>query len=155
MTGTKAVLDLLVVARACIRVLNENADGRAGRDTLKHTRQDSDLVALTALTHEVRRPRPAPIDIRLQVGFRERHARRTAVDDAAHSRAVALAKRRDCEQLAYGVTGHASLTHLLGRQQKNPAAAPLKIQPDERQVPAGAAIFGFHIAHLDDEEAPR
>jgi len=112
------------------------------------------MVALTALTHEVRRPGAAPIDVRLKVGFRERHARRTAVDDATHGRAVALAKRRDREQLAYGVTGHASLPKAFRGQQKNPAATPLKIQPDERQVPEGPPHGGFRVADLDDEKAP-
>ena len=44
---------------------------------------------------------------------------------------------------------------LFGRQQKNPTAASLKVQPDEREVPESAPYRRFSVTHLDDEKAAR
>src|SRR3546814_5613110 len=44
----------------------------------------------------------------LDVGFRQRHLRRHAVDDAAERRPVAFAPGGDAEQLAVSVVGHVS-----------------------------------------------
>src|SRR5207253_140352 len=53
-----------------------------------------------------RRARAAPVEIRLDVGLRQRHAGRAAVDDAADRRAVALAEGRDAEQRAERAARH-------------------------------------------------
>jgi hypothetical protein len=44
---------------------------------------------------------------------------------------------------------------LLGRQQKYPAAAALKIQPNEREVPERSPHCRFRVTHLDDKETAR
>src|SRR6187402_277387 len=43
-TGTEAILDLLVVARARIGVLDEDADGRARGLALEHAREDAHFI---------------------------------------------------------------------------------------------------------------
>ncbi len=102
----ETVLDLVVVARALILVLDEQADRRAGRAPLEHARQDANLVGLLALTGMARGAGAPPFQLRLDVLLRQLQPRRTAVDDAAERRAVAFAEARDSEQLAEGVTGH-------------------------------------------------
>jgi hypothetical protein len=44
---------------------------------------------------------------------------------------------------------------LFGRQQKNAAAASLKVQPDEREVPERSPHRRFRVTHLDDQETAR
>ena len=64
-TGPKAILDLLVVARALILVFDQKPDRRAGGAAFEHARQDAHRVGLAALGRELRGARPAPIDVRL------------------------------------------------------------------------------------------
>ena len=105
-SGAESVLDLLVVAGARVGILDEDADRRAGRAAFEHPRENSHLIALATLTHEMRRPRAPAVHVDLQVRFGKRQTRRAAVDDAAHRRAVALAESRDRKQFAYRVTRH-------------------------------------------------
>jgi hypothetical protein len=44
---------------------------------------------------------------------------------------------------------------LFGRQQKNPTAASLKVQPDEREVPERSPHRRFRVTDLDDKKAAR
>jgi hypothetical protein len=41
---------------------------------------------------------------------------------------------------------------LLGRQQKNTATAPLKLQPDKREITECSPHSRFRVAHFDDEQ---
>src|SRR6267143_2458428 len=102
----EAILDLVVVARASVGVINEDADRGAGRASFKHPREDAYLVGFAPLTDEMRRAAAAAVDILLQIRLAEREARRAAVDDATHGGPVALAKRGHREQPANGVAGH-------------------------------------------------
>src|SRR5579862_8436623 len=52
--GAETVLDLVVVARARVSVLDEDADRRAGGSSLEHTRQDTHLITFAPLADEVR-----------------------------------------------------------------------------------------------------
>ena len=105
-SGPKAILDLLVVARALIFVLDQQTDRRAGRAAFEHARQDAHLIRLLALAGVARRAGAPAFEVRLDVLLRQLHARRTAVDDAAKRRPVAFAEGRDREQSAEGVAGH-------------------------------------------------
>ena len=102
----EAILELLVVARARIGVLDQQADRRAGGAPFEHAREDAHRIALATLADEVRSAGAAPIDIALQIRLAERQPRRTAVDDAAERRAVAFAKAGDREQPADGIARH-------------------------------------------------
>ncbi len=106
MARSKAVFDLFVVARTLIRVLDQDADGRAGCLAFEHAGEDAHRIRLLALAHEVRGAGAATIHVPLQIGFGQLEPRRTAVDDAAERRPVAFAEGRDGEELADRVTGH-------------------------------------------------
>src|ERR1700733_9067174 len=105
-TGAEAVADLLVVARARIGVLDEDADRSAGRVPFKHPREDAHRIALTALADEVRGAGTAAIDVGLHIRLAQLQPRRAAIDDAAHRRPVALAEGRHRKELADGVARH-------------------------------------------------
>src|SRR5690606_41849328 len=75
-------------------------------------RSDFDSVGLLPLARVPRRAGTAPVDIRLQVAFREREPRRTPVDDRTERGPVTLAERRDCEQDTESVAGHEALQSL-------------------------------------------
>ena len=66
---TEAVLDLLVVARALIGVLDQQPDRRAGGASFEHAREDAHLIGLAPLARELRGAGATTIDIRLNVRF--------------------------------------------------------------------------------------
>src|SRR6185437_9573159 len=96
----EAVFDLLVVARARVGVLDQEPDRRAGRVPLEEPGEDAHLIALTALADELRGAGTPPVDILLDVLLRQGESRRTAIDDAAERRPVALAEGRHREKPA-------------------------------------------------------
>src|SRR5262249_47562650 len=100
------VLDLRVVARALVDVVDVQRDRRAGRHALEHARQDPDRVGLLALRHEARLAGPPLVEPDLDVGFAQGKARRRTVDHAADRRAVALAPAGETEEGAEAVPGH-------------------------------------------------
>src|SRR5690349_24673809 len=104
--GTEPILDLFVVARTRVRVLDENADRGPGGLPLEHTRQDAHLVAFLALAHELRGAGATAVHVTLQIGFADFEPWRTTIDDAAQRGAVALAKRGHGEQTTDGITRH-------------------------------------------------
>ncbi len=106
MTGAKAILDLLVVPRARVRILDQQANGCTGGAPFKHAREDAYRIGLVTLADELRSSGAPSIHITLQVGLGEFKPGRTAVDNAAQRRTVAFAKAGDCEEPAKGISGH-------------------------------------------------
>src|SRR5579862_9979136 len=98
--GPILVLDVGVILRALIDIVDEERDRRAGRDLLprrlvgENARDDPNSVRLLPLRRETRLSGPTPIKVRLNIGLGERKARRTAVHHAADRRSVALAEGR-------------------------------------------------------------
>ena len=123
--GAVLVADLGIVLRALVDVLDQERDRRAGRDLLvqalvgEDAGEDPDLVRLAALRREARLPRPALVELGLDLARLERDQRRTAVDDAAERRPMALAEGRDAEQMAEAVVGHGR-----GLGRKHPTVIP-------------------------------
>ena len=107
MAWPEAILDLLVVARALVLVLHQQADGGAGGPAFEHARQDAHLVRFASLAGELRGAGAAPFHISLQIRFREREAWRTPVHHAAKRRAMTFAEARHREDPTEGVTRHA------------------------------------------------
>src|SRR5580698_334970 len=107
MSGTKAVLDLLVVARTLILVFHQHCDRRAGGSALEHAGQDPNGIRLAALTRELRGTRPPTIHIDLHIPLRESKSRRAAVHDASQRGAMALPKTGYGEYPAEGIARHA------------------------------------------------
>ena len=106
MAGPVFVLDVGIVLRALVDILDQERDRRAGRHLLaarlvgEHARQDAHRVGFLPLGGEARLARPPPVEIGLDFGRGQRNARRTAIDHAADRGPVALAKGRDAKQMA-------------------------------------------------------
>src|SRR6185295_20089543 len=110
--GTKRILDLRVVAALLIDVLDEQADRRARRDAFEDAGENLDLIGLLPLRDVARATGSTPVEILLNVGFRQLEAGRATVDDAAHRGPMAFAEGRDREQHSVSVACHLSLPEL-------------------------------------------
>jgi hypothetical protein len=111
-TGAILVLDLSVVARALIHVVDKKRD-RCARRHLRsgcllgeHTGQNSDCIRFLPLRCETRLAGPATIEIRLDIGFGERDAWRAAVNHAANGRPVTFAKGGHAQQMPECIERH-------------------------------------------------
>jgi len=94
MAGPEAIGEFVVVTRARVRIFNQHADRRTGGAAFEYAGEDPYGVAFAALAHKMRGAGAPPVDVALQVGFAQVQAGRTAIDDAAQRRPVALAKGR-------------------------------------------------------------
>ena len=109
------VLDVGIILGALIDIIDDERNWRPGRHLRaarfvdEDARQDAHRIRLLALRGEARLARPALVEPGLDIGFRERNARRAAVDHAADRRPVALAEGRDPEKVAEGVERHVKL----------------------------------------------
>ena len=133
MAGTVLVLDVAIVLRALIDIVDEHADWRSRRHLAArrvvdhHAGEDARLVRLTALGGETGRSRPAPIKLSLDVRRLQGDARGTAVDDAPDSRPVTLAEGGDAEEVSESVMGHGESggSYEAPLDRVKPAAAPI------------------------------
>jgi hypothetical protein len=120
MAGPVLVLDVGIVLRALVDVLDEKSDRRAGRHlpagplVREHAGQDLHRIRLAPLRGEAGLARAAAVEIGLDIGCLERDHGRATVDHAAERRPVALAEGRDPEQMAEGVVRHG---RVLGAKQ--------------------------------------
>ncbi len=106
MAGAEGVQDVAVVLAALVGVADEQGDGRAGGLALEHAGEDFHLIGFLPLRHMATGAGAAAVEIGLDVGLAQRHARRTAVDHATDGRAMGFAEGGDCKQQAEGVAGH-------------------------------------------------
>src|ERR1700689_4214654 len=90
-SGPEAILDLVVVARALILVLDQQSDRGSGGAALEHARQDTHRVALAPLARVLRGSGAPPINVGLQIRLAELEPRRAAVDHAPERGPVTLA----------------------------------------------------------------
>ena len=153
--GPEAVLDLLVVARALILVLDEQPDRRAGGLALEHAREDAHLVALAPLARELRGAGAAAVHVLLHVRLGERQARRTAVDDAAERGPVAFAEARHQKTLpnvlpATVANSPSDRPPLRRKCRRRPSRSRGQMKGSVRKRPQ-QRMFG--IADLDDQDA--
>ena len=144
MAGTVLVLDVAVVLRALIDIVDQHADRRSGRHlparrfVHHHAGENARLVRLAALRGEARRSRPPPVEFGLDVGGLERNARRAAVDDAADSRPVALAEGGDAKQMSESVVRHGESAWFIR------AALP-RVKLVRRPIPATQYSSPIHL----------
>src|SRR5262245_18398342 len=109
------VLDLAVVLRPRVHVLDLERDRRAGRHLLsarlvgENAREDAHLVELFALGGVARLARAPLVEIGLDVGDVELDAGRAAIDHAADRRTEAFAPGGDAEEMAETVVRHGFL----------------------------------------------
>ena len=110
MAGAIGAGDLAIVLGAGVLVLDLDGDGGAGGDgsvsVVEDAGQDAGGVALAALGNEAAAAGLASVQPGLQVGLGQRDQGRTAIDDAADGRPVALAPGGHAKQMAEGVVGH-------------------------------------------------
>jgi len=90
MAGAIAVFNLGIIARALVRVFNQQRNWRTRRLAFKHARENFHGVRFFALGHETRRAGFALIQIGLNIGLGQGNTRRATVNDAANGRPVAL-----------------------------------------------------------------
>jgi hypothetical protein len=106
------VLDLGIVLGTLINVLNQQHNRRAGRNlrarhlVSEYAGHDFDGIRLLPLGREPRLPGPATVELVLDVFPYEGNPWRTAVNDAANSRPMALAEARKPEEMAESVERH-------------------------------------------------
>ena len=97
MPWAEGLQDVAVVLAPLVGVFDEQADGGAGGSAFVHARQNFDRIRLVALGDEFGGAGTAAIQIRLDVGFAQRHARWAAINYAANGRAVGFTEIGDCE----------------------------------------------------------
>ena len=109
MARAELVADLRVVLGALVDILDHQHDRRArghlavGAVILKNAGENFHRVRLLPLRGEAALPRPALVEIALNVVNRKLDPRRAAVNHAAHRWPVAFPKGRHAEEMAEGV----------------------------------------------------
>src|SRR5665213_2699996 len=111
--GPVFVLDLGIVLRALINVLDQQHNRRTGGHLLavlagEHAGHDLYRVGLLALGGEPRLAGPALVEMLLDILDGERNPRRTAVDHAADRRPVTFAEAGEPEKMAERIERHGS-----------------------------------------------
>ena len=97
MAGAKGFQDVAVVLAALVGVFDQQANGGAGGLAFINARQNLDRIRLIALSHELGGARPPAVQVGLNIGLAQAHARRAAVNHAANGWAVGFTKVGDCE----------------------------------------------------------
>src|SRR5690606_16750613 len=106
MSRSEQVFDIAVILALLVGIFDEQPYRGAGREAFKHARQDFDLIFFATLRGKARCARFATVEIMLQIGFGQRHAGRTTINDTAERKPVAFTKRGHAKKLAYGITRH-------------------------------------------------
>ncbi len=108
MAGTIGLGDVRIIFRSLVGIFDHQADRRAGRPPFKHARQDADLVRLAPLGGEFGRAGLAQVEPGLDVGLAQVQPRRTAIDDRADGRTMALAPGGEAEYATETVETHSA-----------------------------------------------
>ena len=95
MTWTKRLLDIAVIFGTWVGVAYQQGDGSARREPLIHAGYDLDLVGLIALSHKLRGPRSAPVQIRLDIRRTQGQAGWATIDHATDRWAMGFTKVGD------------------------------------------------------------
>ncbi len=112
MAGAELVADFGIILGALIDILDHQHDRRsgghraAGAVVLEDAGENFYFIRLAALRGEARLPRPALVEIGLDIGRRQRYAGRAAIDHAADCRPVAFAEGGHAEEMAECVVRH-------------------------------------------------
>ncbi len=92
MAGTEGLGDGAVVLAALVLVADQQRDRRAGGLALEHAGEDLHGIGFAPLRDMARSAGLAPVEVMLQVGGAQFHARRAAVHHAAERGAVRFAE---------------------------------------------------------------
>ena len=108
MPGSERIQNIAVILTPLIRIANHQGNRGTGGLALVDTTEDLDGIGLTALRDMTRGTWAATVEIGLNVGLGQRHARRATVNDAANGRTMRLAEIRDREQMTKGAARHSA-----------------------------------------------
>src|SRR4029453_19682047 len=100
---TEGLGDFGIVLAALVGVADQQADGGAGGPSFVDTRKVFDLVFFLALGHVAAGAGAAPVEVRLDIGFRQVQPRGATVNHAADGRPVRFAEIGDREKSSEGV----------------------------------------------------
>jgi hypothetical protein len=98
MAGAEGIHQVAVIPAFLVFVANEQRNGCAGGFALEHAGQDLHAIWFAALGDMARSAGFTSIQFKLDVGFTQAHARRTAIHHTAYRRTVAFAEGSDSEQ---------------------------------------------------------
>ncbi len=97
MARAEALGDVRVILAALVGVADQQGDGRARGTAFIDAGEDLHRIGLGALGDVAAGAGPAAVQVGLDVGLRQFHARRATVDHAANGRAVGFTEVGDCE----------------------------------------------------------
>src|SRR5262249_54423174 len=106
MRGPVLLLQLVVILRPCVLVANHHGDRRAEAEAVLDPAENLDDVRFFALGDDPRWPRPAAVQLKLDLVQGNRKARRAAIHYHSHTTAMRFAPGGDPEQRAERA-GHA------------------------------------------------
>ena len=95
--GAEGFQNIAVVLAALVGVLNQKRNRRAGGFALVDAAQNLHRVGLVALGHKAAGAGAAAVQVVLDIGLAQVHARRASVNHAANGRAVGFTKVGDSE----------------------------------------------------------
>ena len=119
MTGTKEILDRFVCFGPLVLISDEEAYRRPERPSLEDSAENFDPIGFLPRCRHGALTRTAPIELLLDVFFREREIWPHAIDEHADPLPMALSKRRDANDAPQGITSHSysSDSNLLNSSQ--------------------------------------
>ena len=149
MRRTPKLCDFGVVLRVLVFVAHNNANGRPQRLALVDARKDFAGVGFVARRRERILTGSAPVELELNVVGRKLQHRRTAVDNAADRRAVALAESRYPENSAENASHLFYITH-----ESRPRFKPIRASapPFEQKKERPLARTPFNLLYYSNSE---
>ena len=109
MPRAEVILDVAIVTRPLVLVLDHQADRRAGGLAFENARKNLNFVRLLALCGEARLAGLAPVQIELNVGFGNRDSWRCSINHTTNRRTVAFPPAGEPKGIAKTVAGHLGL----------------------------------------------
>ncbi len=136
-TGAELLRDLAVVLATLVGVLNQQRDRCARGLAFIHAAENLHSVGFVALGDVTARTRPTAVQIPLNIGFAERHARRAPINHAPDRRPMRLAKVGNCEKGAKSIAAHSAG---LSQQSRNKHRSP---EPPRNRLRRAAGVAPF------------
>ena len=106
MAWTENVFNGAVILRTLVGIFDQQANAGTSSNTFKNTGEYFDLIRLAALGGIARCPRATPVEVMLQVRFRQRDAWRNTINDAAERQPVRFAEGGYAKELSNCVSSH-------------------------------------------------
>src|SRR5215204_6074350 len=119
-TGAKNIAEILVLGRINVAVVSDHRDRSTGRAIFEDPRQDFRLVFLASWRGNLALPDAPPIELQLNVCFRQRDTGRRSLDDDAERRPMRLTPggqaKNSSETAAHVCGGFPSSLRVIGER---------------------------------------